>query len=137
MKTFLPLMSSHEAREAATRGAVVLLPIGTVEGNGPQMPMGYDYLVSEAVARQVAERTEGIWLPPIAFGVSEILAGFPGTIAIPAELLSQQVEHVLRSLIRHGFDHIVLINNHIPNQQPAEDAARRIRKETGVLVAAV
>jgi creatinine amidohydrolase len=35
MKTFLPLMTSVEAKEAVGRGVVALVPIGTVEGNGP------------------------------------------------------------------------------------------------------
>ena len=136
-KTFLPLMTQVEAGEAVKRGAIVLMPIGTVEANGPSTPLGYDYLVAEALARNVAERTGDVWLPPIAFGVSEILSGFPGTVFVSAELLSQQIESVLRSLILHGFDKIVLVNNHIPNQQPAQDASRRVRKDTGVLVPSI
>ena len=136
-KTFLPHMSSLEAREAIARGAIALLPIGTVEGNGPQMPMGYDYLVSEAVAKRVAERTGDIWMPPITYGVSGVLDAFPGTVAIPASVLEAQIEHILRSLIKHGFERIVLINNHIPNQAPAEAAIRRVRADTGVLAAAI
>jgi creatinine amidohydrolase len=136
-KSFFPLMTQVEAREAARSGKVVLLPIGTVEGNGPVTPLGYDYLVAESLAREVAEKTGNLWLPPIAFGVSEVLSAFPGTVFIRAELLSQIVESVLRSLIKHGFDHIVLVNNHIPNQQPAEDAVRRVRRDTGVLCAAL
>lgn len=136
-KSFFPLMTQVEAREAAARGSVVLLPVGTVEANGPVTPLGYDYLVAEALARQVAERTGNVWLPPIAYGVSEVLSAFPGTLFVRAELLSAQIESVVRSLIQHGFDHIVLVNNHIPNQQPAEDALRRIRRETGVLCASI
>jgi creatinine amidohydrolase len=136
-KSFFPLLTQVEAREAAESGKVVMLPIGTVEGNGPVTPLGYDYLVAESLAKEVAERTGNLWLPPIAFGVSEVLSAFPGTVFIRAELLSAIVESVLQSLIRHGFDHIVLVNNHIPNQQPAEDAVRRVRRETGVLCAAL
>lgn len=136
-KTFFPLMTQVEAKEAAARGAVVLLPIGTVEGNGPVTPLGYDYLVAEAMARQVAERTGNLWMPAISYGVSEVLSAFPGTVFVRAELLSAQIESVVRSLIKHGFDRIVLVNNHIPNQQPAEDALRRVRKDTGVLCASL
>jgi creatinine amidohydrolase len=136
-KSFLPLMTQVEAGEAAQRGAVVLFPIGTVEANGPSTPLGYDYLVAEALARRVAERMGNVWVPPISYGVSDVLAGFPGTIFVSAELLSQQIESVLRSLIAHEFTRIVLLNNHIPNQQPAQDACRRVRKDTGVLVPSI
>jgi creatinine amidohydrolase len=135
VKHLLSHMSSLEAEEAAQRGAVVLLPIGTVEGNGPQMPMGYDYLFAEAVAREVAERTGELYLPPITYGVSEILSGFPGTVFVTPEILQAQVESILRSLIKHRFEHILIVNNHIPNLYPVEAACRLIRKETGVLVA--
>ncbi|MCI0678375.1 MAG: creatininase family protein [Actinobacteria bacterium] len=124
-----------EVVEARQRGAVVLIPVGTIEGNAPHMPMGYDYLFADAVAERVAERTGSIRLPGIAFGVSELLSAFPGTIYVTPELLQAQVEWILRSLIKHGFEHLLLIGNHIPNQQPIENACRRIRGECGVIAA--
>src|ERR1700730_7146815 len=103
MKSFFPLLTITEAAEAAKRGAVVLLPIGTIEANAPQMPIGYDYLVAESLARQVAERTGELWLPPITYGVSERLSAFPGTLFVDANTLAQQVESILRGLVTHGF----------------------------------
>jgi len=135
MKTFLPEMTYVEVIEAAERGAVVLVPVGTIEGNAPHMPMGYDYLFADAVAARVADKTGSIRLPGIAFGVSELLSGFPGTIFISPDMLQAQVECILRSLIKHGFEHILLIGNHIPNQQPMENACRNIRAECGVIAA--
>ena len=137
MKTAFALMTSSEVAEAAGRGATVLLPMGTCEVNGPQLPVGYDYLLSAALAEQVALRTNSVWLPPIAYGVSEALGSFPGTVFVPHEVLAAQLDGVLRSLIRHGFDHIVLINNHSPNQYPAEYVCRAIRRDTGLLIASV
>lgn len=128
-------MTYVEVTEAIDRGAVALLPIGTIEGNAPHMPMGYDYLFAEAIAQRVAEKTGGVRLPAIAYGVSELLSAFPGTVFVSADALQTQVESILRSLIGHGFDHIVLVSNHIPNQYPIELACRRIRAETGVVVA--
>jgi creatinine amidohydrolase len=137
MKSYLPEMTYVEVLEAIDDGAVALLPIGTVEGNAPHLPMGYDYLFAEAVAQLVAERTRSVRLPGIAYGVSELLSGFPGTVFIQPETLQVQVDSILRSLIKHGFEHIVLLSNHIPNQYPIELACRRVRADTGVLVASV
>jgi creatinine amidohydrolase len=136
-KTFFPFLTWVEAKEAADRGAVVLLPVGTVDSNGPHLPMGFDYVVSERLAQRVAEETGNLWLPPIAFGVSDALASYPGTIAIPANVLAAQLEAVLASLIRGGFTRIVLINNHNPNQPPAEAACRSVRRAHGVSVPVV
>ena len=136
-KSCYPLLSWVEAREAAAAGRVVILPIGTVDANGPQVPMGFDYLVSAALAERAAERTGDLWLPPLAYGVSEALAGFPGTIAMPPEVLRAQVLAIGGSLIRGGFDHILLITNHGPNQYPVEYACRQLRRETGVMIASI
>ena len=136
-KRFLPLMTQTEAHEAAIDGATVLLPVGTVEANGPHMPLGLDYLVAEALAARVASQAEALWLPPIAYGVSGPLMAFPGSIAIDPDVLSRQIETVLRSLIATGFEHIVLLCNHIPNRAPAELACRRVRHATGVLVPSI
>ncbi len=137
MKHFYPLMNWVEAGEAAKADRVVILPIGTIDANGPLTPMGFDVLVSEALARNAAERTGSLWLPPIAYGVSEALDGFPGTIAMPPELLGKQVDAVVRGLIASGFAHILLVTNHGPNQFPVEYACRRIRRDTGVIVASI
>lgn len=137
MKTFFPLLTIAEVAEAARRGAVVMLPIGTVEANAPHMPIGYDYLVAEALARQVAERTHDLWLPSITYGVSERLSAFPGTLFVGADTLARQVESILRCLVTHGFDHILLLTNHIPNQEPVAEACRAVRKDTSLLVASI
>jgi creatinine amidohydrolase len=136
-KTFFPYLTWVEAAEAAERGVVVLLPVGTVDSNGPHLPMGFDYVVSERLAQRVAEETGNLWLPPIAFGVSDALAAYPGTIAIPPEVLAAQLEAVLTSLIRGGFTRVVVINNHNPNQPPAEAACRRVRRTHGISVPVV
>jgi creatinine amidohydrolase len=130
-------MTTVEAGEAASRDDVVLLPIGTMEVNGPQLPLGYDYLVAAALAEAVCDSADAIWLPPITFGVSEALASFPGTVWITPSTLGEQVERILLSLIDHGFKHIVTLNNHIPNQYPVEYATRSVRRKTGVVVASI
>lgn len=137
MKTFLPLMTSVEAKEAAERGVVAILPIGTVEGNGPHQLLGADYLMAEALAERVSGRTGDVWLPSVAYGVSEMGMGTPGTVAISHEVFASVLEGVMQSLIDQGFDHILLLNSHIPNQYPAEFACRKIRRRTGVLVASI
>jgi creatinine amidohydrolase len=134
MKTFLPLMTPLEVKEAAERDAPVLLPIGTIEVNGHHLPLGYDYLVAEELANRVAAKVSGISLPPIAYGISGPLDSFAGTIPVTPDVLRDQVHGILSALVGHGFTTIVVLNNHIPNQYPVEQAIRAVRRETGVLV---
>jgi creatinine amidohydrolase len=93
--------------------------------------------MAEALAERVAGRTTDVWLPSIAYGVSEMGMGTPGTLAISHEVFSSILEGVMQSLVDQGFDHILLLNSHIPNQYPAEFACRKIRRRTGVLVASI
>lgn len=130
-------MTSKEVSEMIDRSAVVLLPIGTVEGNGPHQVIGFDYLLASELAERVANETESVWLPPIAYGVSESLQGLDGTISVPHETLTRSIEAVAQSLIEQGLDHVVLITSHSQNQFAAESACRSIRRRTGVLIASV
>ena len=106
MKSFLPLMTWVEAQEAARSGAVALVPIGSTDANGPQNATGMDFLISSALAERAAARTGSIYLPPLTYGVSDGLKGFPGTIGFTPQMLGEQVESVVKSLIRGGFEHI-------------------------------
>lgn len=137
LKSFLPLMTWTEAREAAEAGAVALVPIGSTDANGPQNATGLDFLVSSALAERAAAKTGSIYLPPVTYGVSDGLKGFPGTLGITPQMLGEMVESVIKSLIRGGFEHILLITNHGPNQYPVEQASRRVCYDTGVHVASI
>jgi creatinine amidohydrolase len=137
MKNEYALMSWIEAREAAASRRVVILPIGSMDANGPQTPMGFDYLVSMALAQRVTDSTHDIWMPGLAYGVSQDLDAFPGTIAIPGDLVGALTYRILSSLVKGGFRHIMLITNHGPNQSPVEAACRRVRRERGVLMASI
>jgi len=134
MKTLLPLMNPTEVSEAAARDAVVLIPIGTTEVNGPHLPLGLDYLIAAALAERAAEQLDGVWLPPITVGVSQALDSFAGTLVVSPTTLGDQVRSLLTSVIGHGFRQIVVLNNHIPNQYPVEYAIRDTRRSTGVVV---
>jgi len=134
VKTSLPLMNPTEVAEAAARGAVVLVPIGTTEVNGPHLPLGIDFLIAAALAERVADSLEGVWLPPITVGVSQALDSFAGTLVVSPMTLGDQVRSVLTSLVGHGFRNVVVLNNHIPNQYPVEYAIRDVRRSSGVVV---
>lgn len=137
MKTFLPLMTSVEAQEAVDRQAVAMLPLGTVEGNGPHQLLGADYLMAQVLAEHVSLRTNDVWLPPIAYGVSEMGMGNVGTISVPHTAFASMIEGVVLSLISQGFDHVLLLTGHVPNLFPVEFVCREVRRRTGVLVASI
>lgn len=110
----------------------VIVPIGTTETQGRHNPTGYDHIVAEHVARKAAEKCNAVVAPTINFGYSELFYEFPGTITLQPETLQNLIYDVTTSLIRMGFDHVVFMNNHDPNQPILGHTMQRIRKEFGL-----
>jgi creatinine amidohydrolase len=104
---------------------IVLVPAGTTEQHGPAGPCGLDAYVAIALAEDVARRSGVLVAPPLWYGDSSHHAGFPGTITLRTETLILVVRDVCRSLARHGFDRIVIVNGHKGANLPALTSAVR------------
>ena len=133
-KVNLERMSWKEAKEAFQLNPVVMIPMGSMEEHGLHSPMG-DYRIAAIAAARIAEKTEALVTPVIPFGYSEYFKGFPGTISLRPEIMSGIVEDVCEGLIRHGLDHLVLVNGHAGNTGLLEHVARKIKASYGVTAA--
>lgn len=101
------------------RDRIALVPIGSTEQHGPAGPLGVDAYVAITLAEDTAQRTDVLCTPPVWFGDSSHHLGFPGTISVRSETLTLLVRDICRSLARHGFTRIVLINGHKGSNLPA------------------
>jgi len=107
----------------------ILVPFGTTEQHGPAGPLGLDGYVAIALAEDAARKAGVLAAPPLWYGDSSHHLGFPGTISLRTETLMQVVYDVVRSLARHGFRRILLINGHKwTNLAALTSAARNIRE---------
>jgi creatinine amidohydrolase len=115
-------MSWPEYRERiAGSGGPVFLPIGALEQHGPHLPLGTDALLAGAVAAGAAAAVDGIVAPALAYGYkSQPKCGggqhFCGTTSLDAATLIGQVRDAIREFVRHGVEHLVLVNGHYENQ---------------------
>jgi creatinine amidohydrolase len=128
-----------EARDAAEKDPVVLIPSGAVEQHGPHLPLEEDAIVAEWVANYIAENYEAPTLvtPTLSYGHSPLFGGFEGTLNLSFETLRNTYADVLNGLVSHGFRRIVVINNNGGNQAALAQASYDLRQETGVLVGTV
>lgn len=133
-KRALARMVWPEAQEALERQAVVMIPLGSIEPSGRHSMMGGEQLIAEHFCDQVAARTGAIWVPTIPFGYAPSFMGFPGSITLRSETLAAVLEDTIRSLIHHGFEHIMVVDNHSGNEAVVEQVARKVRAETGLLL---
>ncbi len=114
--------------EIAARGKmVVLVPVGSVEPHGPHMSLVTDTTISIGAARRAAallevDGWEPLMAPPVAYGVTECAAAFPGAISIGAATLTAFLRDVVGGYVSAGAAAVCLINNHL---EPAHDVAVR------------
>jgi creatinine amidohydrolase len=128
------LMTWQEIRAAQERNPVILIPAGTVETQGPYNFIGLESVVPQRLAEEVARRINALVVPTIPFGYSATFQDFPGTITLRPEVLAGLYEDVVRSILRHGFDHLLFLAMHVPNQAVVKQVADTMRDELGVLI---
>lgn len=136
MKSEWTMMTWGEVRDRGKDGSsVVLIPLGCVETQGPHTPLGMEFLMADALAKAVAQKTDSIALPAVPFGYSGDFANIPGTILARPETLAMLYEDIYQSVLRAGFSHVLFLAYHVPNQWIVERVARKVREEHGVLCA--
>jgi creatinine amidohydrolase len=126
-----------EIRDAAGQNPVVIIPVGTVETQGPYNIVGLETLIVERLASEVARKTSSLALPSIPFGYSDSFADIPGTIHVRPEVLQGLYYDVADSILRHGFDHLFFLTAHAPNQPLMRHVFHRLRVERGILAASM
>ena len=123
-------LRADQLRDRARQDAIVILPIAALEQHGPHLPVEVDSLLGETVAIRTARAASAsgqptLVLPVIWTGLSEHHMSFGGTITLDFATFSALIAGVVRSVLRHGFRRIVLLNAHGGN----ENALRCITDE--------
>jgi creatinine amidohydrolase len=121
------------------RSDIVLVPIGSCEQHGAHLPLGTDTITALEVSRRAAAKAGVPYTAPLWIGYSpqhmrETEAGV-GTITVRASTLNAVLYDILRSLIHHGWNKLILVNGHGSNTKVLDPLLRRIKYETGALVA--
>ena len=133
---WLSEMSSPEAAAVAAREErVAILPLGSTEQHGPHLPLDVDTRITaamcEAAAREVADEVGVVIAPPLSVGISEHHMGFAGSLTLSPETFTAAVYEIGASLVRQGFDRLVLVNGHAGNAGAMQLVASRLRLEAG------
>ena len=114
-------LRADQLRDQARRDAIVILPVASLEQHGPHLPVEVDSILGETVAirsaaKAVAQGQPTLVLPVLWTGLSEHHMSFGGTITLDNATFAALIEGVVRSVLRHGFRRIVLLNAHGGNE---------------------
>jgi creatinine amidohydrolase len=117
-----------EARDAAERGAGILLTVTSTEQHGFHLPLGTDAITGQALALAASVGLDLVVAPVLAYGYrSRPLSGggqrFPGTVSLRGATLVSVLVDILTEFQRTGFKRIVLMAHHMENQNFIYEAA--------------
>ena len=130
-------LRADQLREQAQRGAIVILPVASLEQHGPHLPVEVDSLLGETVALRTARKAEAMGTPALVLpvlwtGLSEHHMSFGGTVTLDYAAFAGLIEGVVRSVARHGFRRIVLLNAHGGNENALRSITDELTPKLGV-----
>ena len=114
-------LRADQLRELAKQNAIVIVPVASMEQHGPHLPVEVDTVLGEEIAARTARKIvaagqAAVTLPALWTGISEHHMSFGGTISLEAAELSALMGGVVRSIVRHGFKRIAILNSHGGNE---------------------
>ena len=126
-KKLMEEMSWTDFQKAMETHDTALVPFGSVEVEGPHLPMAVDSIVALEVARRVADATEGTLVAPLLnVTYSDWHMGFAGTLSLTMPTLLKVTMEVCSSLCHQGFKRIFFINSHVGNDAAAWNTANEL-----------
>lgn len=131
-------LTTREARDAAARDPVVILPLAAIEQHGAHLPLSTDLdiglgLLTKAFAN-LPDDFPAFVLPAQAVGTSDEHMGFAGTLSLPAGVLSELIQQHGAALRACGVRRLVISNSHGGNRHAIDEAALALRRLHGMLV---
>ncbi|WP_137127448.1 creatininase family protein [Roseomonas sp. HF4] len=130
-------LTAPELRAFAERGAVVVVPVASLEQHGPHLPVWTDSFIGHSVAVRAAELCAdlpAVVLPPMWLGLSEHHFPFGGTISLDYATFAGVLRCIVKSLLADGFARVMLFNSHGGNIEPLAVSARELAHEFGIPV---
>ena len=132
-------LTRHEIAQARDAGALPVLTVGSCEQHGDHLPVNTDSVSAYQVAMRAAERCDSphvLVLPAPQFGFSPHHKAWPGTITLSLSTFLALVTDVSESVMRGGFDRLLVVNGHGGNAGPLTAACTELVSR-GLRVAAV
>ena len=113
---------------------IALLPVGSTELHGPQLPLGTDTYIAEALCHLAARRMKGTVFDTVSYTWSGMTRYSRPTVSLPMDAETRYVKAVCGELARVGFKRLYVVQIHGPGIAMMR-LAREFFEETGVPLA--
>jgi creatinine amidohydrolase len=134
-------LTAAELNAQAAAGALVIIPVASLEQHGPHLATGVDILCATGVASRtaaiIAAAGEPVVVTPCVWtGLAEHHMEFGGTVTLDYATFAAVLRGVVGSAARCGFKRVMLLNGHGGNAEAVAVAAAECATELGIAVAA-
>ena len=123
-------MTWTDVRDYLARNDMVILPLGSTEQHGPQLPLGTDFLLAMDMSKLISARTGVVVAPVLLAGYSIYHSGFPGTLSLKSETVAEVLFETAQMLVKYGFRRFLIFNYHGGNSLAQQIVIHRINQET-------
>jgi len=132
-------LSAADIKEYLKHSDTILIPKASLEQHGPHLPLYCDSITSEQVASRAGRKAGILYTPTLWLGYSpqhmRAQGQGTGTITLRVETYLNLIYDIGRSLVHHGFKRLIFVNGHGSNVKVVDPVMRKLRNETGALVA--
>jgi creatinine amidohydrolase len=125
----LKFLTWPDVEEYLKRDDRIILPLGSTEQHGPRAVFGTDHLIPEAIAKEVAARTDTIVAPTMAYGMSIHHIEFKGSVTLRPSGMIQLFRDLLWSFQQGGFKRVLILNGHGGNRNTMEAMLSEVGNE--------
>ena len=122
-------LTRHEIAQARDAGTLAVLTVGSCEQHGDHLPVNTDSVSAYEVAMRAAARCASphvLVLPAPQFGFSPHHKAWPGTVTLSLATFVALVTDVADSVVRAGFDRLLVVNGHGGNVGPLQSACTEL-----------
>jgi creatinine amidohydrolase len=98
---------------------IVVLPIGSIDGHGPHLPLSTDTIISTYLAQRLETDLGVLVLPAVPYGIKTDPPAsggeFPGVTNVRSSTLTNLVLDLLRASYRQGARRFLILDSHKVN----------------------
>lgn len=132
-------MTWQELHDARDKFDAVFIPVGATEQHGPHLEVRFDAFSASELCYRAAQtlNEQGHWVlvaPTVSYGVSWYHRNVIGTITLSHQTFGNMIKDICRSLTRHGFKNLIIVNTHGGNNSTLTSCLDELNAEDQIRV---